>query len=72
MAAETVDSDPDHALRLLILGNKLRQNAHEIDSEEAAASPEMDALLIAASVTDGDDYPALYAVRNVADELTQG
>jgi hypothetical protein len=29
----------------------------------------MDALLIAASVTDGDDYSALFGVRAVADEI---
>lgn len=67
-AAETVDHEPERAMRLLILGNKLRGDAHEIDRGESA-SPEMDALLIAASYTDGDDYPALYRVHDVADEI---
>jgi hypothetical protein len=26
---------------------------------------------IAASVTEGEDYPALYAMRDVADEMTE-
>jgi hypothetical protein len=44
-SCELADSDPDRALAVLRLASGLRQNAHEINSDEAAASPEMDALL---------------------------
>lgn len=71
-AGDAVDTDLAYAVRVLQLGSRLRMNAHEIEDGEPA-SPEMDALLIAVSFTDGDDengeYAAIYRLRRAVDSI---
>jgi hypothetical protein len=68
-ACELVKSDSARALSILRLAARLRDNAHEI-AAGGQAEAEMEALISAASLTEGDEYAALYWVLHaVIDDI---
>jgi hypothetical protein len=68
-ACDLVEFDSAKALSILRLAARLRDNAHEI-AAGGQAEAEMEALISAASLTEGDKYPALYWVLHaVIDDI---